>query len=164
MDRPGEPSLSLSKCRHLEAHCRWTAIQHQGQKDSDIGRVIEKAVAIKIVDSSLFNVNKSVLKNQYFAKLQDLGMFMEKNPNIRLVLAGYTDSVGSEGYNIYLSRKRSESVSDYLMAHSKIDKNRVTLQWYGKVGPVASNQTEEGRASNRRVSVILNNMESFIHP
>jgi OOP family OmpA-OmpF porin len=44
------------------------------------------------------------------------------------------------------------------LAHSKIDKNRVTLQWYGKADPIASNQTDEGRTLNRRVSVVLTNM------
>jgi OOP family OmpA-OmpF porin len=121
-------------------------------------KVIEKTVAIDIVDGILFDFNKSNLDNQYHAKLQELGTFMENNPEIRLVLAGYTDGVGSEGYNMELSRKRSESVRDYLMAHSKIDKNRITLQWYGKADPIASNQTEEGRALNRRVSAILINM------
>ena len=47
----------------------------------------------------------------------ELAVFLEKNPEVRLVLAGYTDGVGSEGYNIVLSKKRAESVFDYLMAH-----------------------------------------------
>jgi OOP family OmpA-OmpF porin len=131
---------------------------HPGYTTGALYKVIEKTVAINIVDGILFDFNKAVLKDQYHAKLQKLGMFMEKNPKIRLVLAGYTDGVGSEGYNMGLSRKRSEAVRDYLMTHSKIDKNRVTLQWYGKTDPIASNQTEEGRTLNRRVSAILINM------
>jgi len=121
-------------------------------------QVIENPVTIDIVHNILFDFNKSVLKNEYKAKLQELGLFLEKNPKVRLVLAGYTDGVGSEGYNLVLSKKRAESVFDYLMAHSKIDKNRVSLEWYGKADPTASNQTEEGRALNRRVSVIQVNM------
>lgn len=121
-------------------------------------KVIEKTVAIDVVDGILFDFNKSVLKDQYHAKLQKLGTFLETNTNVQLFLAGYTDGVGSEGYNLALSKERSESVRDYLLTHSKIDKNRVSLQWYGKADPIASNQTEEGRALNRRVSVILTNM------
>lgn len=121
-------------------------------------QVIEKTVAIKVVDGILFDFNESVLKDQYHAKLQELGVFLETNTNVHLFLAGYTDGVGSEGYNMELSKKRSESVRDYLLAHSKIDKNRVSLQWYGKADPIASNQADEGRALNRRVSVILTNM------
>jgi len=120
-------------------------------------QVTENAVTIDIVHNILFDFNKSVLKNEYNAKLQELAVFLEKNPNVRLVLAGYTDGVGSEGYNLVLSKKRAESVFDYLMAHSRIDKNRVSLEWHGKANPTASNQTEEGRALNRRVSVILVN-------
>jgi OOP family OmpA-OmpF porin len=131
---------------------------HPGYTTGALYNVIEKTVAIDIVDGILFDFNKSVLKDQYHAKLQKLGAFLETNTNVHLYLAGYTDGVGSEGYNMPLSKKRSESVRDYLLAHSKIDKNQVTLQWYGKADPIASNQTDEGRASNRRVSVILTNM------
>ena len=83
---------------------------------------------------------------------------MEKNANARLVLAGYTDGVGSEGYNLELSRKRAEAVRDYLLSKFKIDKDRITLHWYGKADPAASNQTPEGRALNRRVVGILSAM------
>jgi OOP family OmpA-OmpF porin len=131
---------------------------HPGYTTGALYQVIEKTVAIDVVDGILFDFNKSVLKDQYHAKLQELGAFLETNTNVHLFLAGYTDGVGSEGYNMPLSKKRSESVRDYLLAHSKIDKNRVTLQWYGKADPIASNQTDEGRTLNRRVSVILTNM------
>ena len=118
-------------------------------------KVIEKVDLIDIADGVLFDFNKADLKEKYQAKIQNLGIFLEKNPGVRVVLAGYTDGVGSEGYNMELSRKRSEAVRDYLLANSKVEKNRVTLQWYGKSDPVASNQTEEGRALNRRVDAIL---------
>jgi OOP family OmpA-OmpF porin len=131
---------------------------HPGYTTGALYKVIEKTVAIDIVDGILFDFNKSEVKSQYHAKLQELGAFLEKNTNVRVVLAGYTDGVGSEGYNLELSKKRSESVRDYLQTHSKIDKNRVTLQWYGKADPIASNQTDKGRELNRRVSVILLNM------
>ncbi len=131
---------------------------HPGYTTGALYRVIEKAVAVDIVDGILFDFNKSDLNNKYHEKLKNFGILLEKNPKVQLVLAGYTDGVGSEGYNMELSRKRAESVRDYLLAHSKIDKNRVTLQWYGKADPIASNQTDEGRALNRRVSAILINM------
>ncbi|MBW2329200.1 MAG: OmpA family protein, partial [Deltaproteobacteria bacterium] len=70
----------------------------------------------------------------------------------------YTDGVGSEGYNLELSKKRSEAVRDYLLGKFKIDKDRITLNWYGKADPIASNQTPEGRAANRRVVGILSLM------
>jgi OOP family OmpA-OmpF porin len=131
---------------------------HPGYTTGALYKVIEKTVAIDIVDGILFDFNKSDLNSKYDAKLQELGAFLEKNTNVRAVLAGYTDGVGSEGYNMALSKKRSESVRDYLMANFKIDKNQVSLQWYGKTDPIASNQTDEGRTLNRRVSVILTKM------
>ena len=103
-------------------------------------------------------INKSVLKDADIAQLQELGATMEKKTNLQVVLAGFTDGVGSEGYNLELSKKRAEAVRDYLMANFKIDKDRIVLNWYGKADPIASNQTAEGRALNRRVAIVVTGM------
>ena len=91
--------------------------------------------------------------------MQELVAIMEKDTNARLVLAGYTDGVGSEGYNLELSQKRAEAVRDYLMATSRSARIvSPSLNWFGKANPIASNQTPEGRALNRRVVGILSVM------
>jgi len=72
-------------------------------------------------------------------------------------LAGYTDSIGSVGYNIGLSQRRAEAVKQYLVAERGIDAGRIQAKGYGKLNPVASNDTDEGRERNRRVELhILN--------
>ena len=117
-----------------------------------------KVIAVDVTDGILFDFDKSELKDADMAQLKELGTTMEKKTNLRVVLAGFTDGEGSEGYNIGLSKRRAEAVRDYLLTNFKIDKNRITLHWYGKADPIASNQTAEGRALNRRVAVILTNM------
>jgi OOP family OmpA-OmpF porin len=128
---------------------------HPGYTTGALYKVTQEAINVAVGGEVLFDFNKADIKPEYHEKLDRTGKVMAANPNTRLVLAGYTDGKGSEGYNMELSRKRAEAVRDYLLAKFKIDKERITLHWYGKADPVASNQTPEGRAKNRRVVGIL---------
>ena len=69
-------------------------------------------------------------------------------------MAGHTDSTGSDEYNLELSRRRAQSVADFL-ATQNVDFARFSTQGYGKSDPIASNDTPEGRAQNRRVEVAI---------
>jgi len=120
--------------------------------------VTSKVIAVDVADDILFDFDKSVLKDADIADLKELGTTMEKKTDLRVVLAGFTDGEGSEGYNIGLSKRRAEAVRDYLLTNFKIDKDRITLHWYGKADPIASNQTDAGRALNRRVAIVLTGM------
>jgi outer membrane protein OmpA-like peptidoglycan-associated protein len=71
-----------------------------------------------------------------------------------VVLAGFTDDVGTETYNLPLSKRRVESVADYLERQG-VGKDRMTLLWYGQTNPIADNSTAEGRAMNRRVEIAV---------
>jgi OOP family OmpA-OmpF porin len=73
-----------------------------------------------------------------------------------VLIEGHTDSIGSEEYNLILSRKRAGSVRDKLVADG-IEQGRITTVGYGKKYPVVSNDTEANRALNRRVEVIILN-------
>ena len=70
------------------------------------------------------------------------------------MVEGNTDSVGSDAYNQKLSERRADAVKDVLVK-SDIDGSRITTVGYGESRPVASNDTEEGRAKNRRVSIVV---------
>ena len=72
-----------------------------------------------------------------------------------MVLSGFCDSIGSEAYNIGLSQRRAESVRRYLHKNFAIKNDNMLLYWYGYANPVASNESEEGRQLNRRVSIVL---------
>ena len=73
----------------------------------------------------------------------------------RMLLEGYTDSTGPEEYNLGLSLRRAESVSNYLMDNYGITSDRIVGNYYGSANPVAGNDTAEGRAINRRVEVAV---------
>ena len=101
---------------------------------------------------AFFDFDKSVLKPEGKAKLDDL-VGKVKDINLEVVIAvGHTDAVGTDGYNQKLSVRRSEAVKAYLVSKG-IEKNRVYTEGKGEAQPVADNKTKEGRAKNRRVEI-----------
>ena len=110
------------------------------------------ATKVTYAADAFFDFDKSVLKPEGKAKLDDL-VSKIKDINLEVIIAvGHTDSVGSDGYNQKLSIRRSEAVKAYLVAKG-IEKNRVYTEGKGEKQPVADNKTAEGRAKNRRVEI-----------
>jgi OOP family OmpA-OmpF porin len=101
---------------------------------------------------AFFDFDKSVLKPEGRAKLDDL-VSKVKDINLEVIIAvGHTDSIGSVAYNQRLSLRRAEAVKAYLVSKG-IERNRVYTEGKGKKQPVADNRTAEGRAKNRRVEI-----------
>jgi OOP family OmpA-OmpF porin len=99
-----------------------------------------------------FDFDKSVLKPEGKAKLDDLVSKL-KGINLEVIIAiGHTDSIGSEAYNQKLSVRRAEAVKAYLVSKG-IEPNRIYTEGKGKSQPIADNRTAEGRAKNRRVEI-----------
>ena len=112
------------------------------------------AVATKVTYAAdaFFDFDKSVLKAEGKAKLDDL-VSKVKGIKLEVIIAvGHTDSVGSDAYNQKLSVRRAEAVKAYLVSKG-IEKNRVYTEGKGEKQPVADNKTAEGRAKNRRVEI-----------
>jgi len=107
------------------------------------------------VDSILFGFDKANVQTNYVDEVDDLGMFLQKNPSAYVLLEGYTDSTGPEEYNLSLSLRRAESVANYLMDNYNVGDDRIVVNYYGPANPVASNATSEGRAMNRRVEIAV---------
>ena len=110
------------------------------------------ATKVTYAADAFFDFDKSVLKPEGKAKLDDLTSKI-KDINLEVIIAvGHTDSVGSDAYNQKLSVRRSEAVKAYLVSKG-IEKNRVYTEGKGEKQPVADNKTSEGRAKNRRVEI-----------
>jgi outer membrane protein OmpA-like peptidoglycan-associated protein len=101
-----------------------------------------------------FAFNSSDLNSQFYPVLDKVaGTLGEYNKTV-IEVAGHTDSVGSAAYNLQLSERRATSVATYLSSRG-IDRTRMVTVGAGKDHPVASNETEEGRAQNRRVEITI---------
>ncbi len=110
------------------------------------------AVKVTYAADAFFDTNKSVIKADGKAKLDDLTSKV-KGINLEVIIAvGHTDSEGSAAYNQALSVRRAEAVKAYLVSKG-IEKNRVYTEGKGLTQPVADNKTKEGKAKNRRVEI-----------
>ena len=110
------------------------------------------ATKVTYAADTFFDFDKSVIKPDGKAKLDDLVQKV-KSINLEVIIAvGHTDWIGTDAYNQKLSVRRSEAVKAYLISKG-IDKNRIYTEGKGEKQPVADNRTKEGRAKNRRVEV-----------
>jgi OmpA-OmpF porin, OOP family len=97
-----------------------------------------------------FDFDKTTLKSESFVELNKVVEFLKSNPTVEVEISGHTDSKGSDDYNLNLSQGRSQSVVDYIVSQG-IDAFRLTAHGYGEGKPIDTNDTEDGRANNRRV-------------
>ncbi len=126
------------------------------ERDIEGAKVERVGEGIKITFSSgiLFDVDKSNLKDQYKSELTELSRILNKYEDTNILLIGYTDSTGSEEYNLELSKRRAGSAANYLVTQN-VNSARFTTEGYGESQPVATNDTTAGRAQNRRVEVAI---------
>ena len=103
--------------------------------------------------SAHFDFNKATLKPEGKSELDRAVEALKADPALKAEVDGHTDSVGSEAYNMKLSERRANAARDYIVSQG-IDASRITTQGFGKSKPIASNDTAEGRAQNRRVEVL----------
>lgn len=111
----------------------------------------EYAVGATIILRNIFfDFDKATLLQQSYKELQNLLDILRSHPSMKIEIGGHTDGKGTTDYNLRLSEARAKSVVDYLIAKG-IEPRRLHYKGYGKSQPIASNDTEEGRALNRRV-------------
>jgi OOP family OmpA-OmpF porin len=110
------------------------------------------AVGCWTLDSVLFDFDKAEIKPEGYPLLDAIVVILEKNPAMSVELAGHTDNVGTEAYNMELSMRRSNAVAAYLVDKG-ILRNRLATTGYGFKNPVALNGTTFGRSLNRRVEL-----------
>lgn len=132
-------------CRTKEALAMLAAVRK-------LAKEVEMCKTITLSGDVHFAFDSSELTAAGKAALDDLIPGLQSNPNMKIELAGHTDSIGSEQYNQGLSERRATSVFNYL-AMKGIAKNRMTMVGYGETRPVDTNATDAGRAKNRRVEI-----------
>ena len=113
-------------------------------------------VSVPEVLAVSYSYNSADISFESFDALNKLVNRLFDNPNLRITIAGHTDSTGNPEANLYLSRLRATSVRDYLV-ESGIDSSRLKVEGYGDTQPIASNSSREGRQKNRRIEVLEEN-------
>ena len=101
----------------------------------------------------LFDYDKATLKQESDKQLQYIVTLLLQNPELKVEIQGHSDDEGEEAYNLTLSDKRANTVLQYLQLFG-IGSERLLSKGYGESQPVATNDTEEGRAKNRRVELV----------
>jgi len=120
-----------------------------------------KEMTIVLDERSLnFDFDKSNVKPEYYDLLNNIKEFVEQN-NYEITIVGHTDSVGSNAYNFKLSRRRAESVKAKLLEFGLTEDRIVGIEAMGEEQPIATNETKEGRAQNRRVEFKLVQRENI---
>ena len=114
----------------------------------------ENELKLIVNDKILFDINSSVLRTRALPTLNQIADVLNRYPDAKVIVTGYTDSTGTEEYNLKLSRRRAESVKNYLISRG-VDPARITAVGLGESDPIDTNQTAEGRQRNRRVEFFV---------
>lgn len=101
-----------------------------------------------------FDFDKSNIKKEFHAILDEVGgVLKDKLPDVKIIVAGHTDNMGEEKYNDKLSLSRADAVKTYLQELHGVSPERIIIKGYGLSNPIDTNETEEGRAKNRRAHI-----------
>jgi outer membrane protein OmpA-like peptidoglycan-associated protein len=103
------------------------------------------------LNNLFFDLDKFVIRTESYPELKRMANIITDN-NLRIEILGHTDNTGSPAYNKTLSEQRANAVQEYLIGQG-IDASKITIQGFGETKPLASNDTEKGRAQNRRVEI-----------
>ncbi|MBV6492234.1 MAG: hypothetical protein LDLANPLL_00227 [Turneriella sp.] len=125
------------------------------QKNADVDvRVTDTGVAISLPDV-FFDTNSAELNKAAKKTLEQIIETLKATDFPHIRVRGHTDSTGDADYNMKLSEKRAERVADLLIDDGELNADKISFDGRGAKDPIADNETEEGRAKNRRVEIIL---------
>ncbi len=123
--------------------------------DIDAVGAIGSAIQISLKSSVLFDFDKSTLKPEAAEELHKAALKIKEFTNVRIIIEGHTDNFGTDAYNLDLSVRRAAAVKDYFLLREGMEAYEMESRGFGESRPIASNDTEEGQAMNRRVEIII---------
>lgn len=166
--------LALDKSKELEAglKAKLTIEQQKRDKLNKIESIFAKTEANVLREGDeirlrLIGLNflsgKAVIIPEYFQLLTKLQRVIRLYDNYHITIEGHTDNVGDERLNQSLSLQRAKAIKSYLMANMGLSDDQVVAIGYGKLKPIATNDSEAGRMQNRRIDVVLTPKETIEH-
>ncbi len=162
----GSYSIALPKgdiySFHAEAEGYYPISEHLDTRELQIYTELQRDLVLVPIrtgetirlNNLFFDYGKAELRPESYPELERLVQFLERNPRYRVEIAGHTDDIGSDEFNLELSRKRAEAVVAYLVGRG-ISRARLRAVGYGESRPLVPNISEENRAMNRRVEFKL---------
>lgn len=120
---------------------------------NDDGKVLDKDGNIKLIRLAVqFDFDKYDIKDEFQSEITEAVDFLNKHKTLKVIVEGHTDSKGTNEYNYILSQLRAKKVA-LALSKEGIEEKKITTKAFGETVPVASNETEDGRAQNRRVDI-----------
>lgn len=121
---------------------------------TSVERIDEDMILVHFESDLLFAVDSSNLSGEALDNLDSAAQVFNDQPKTAIIAQGYTDSTGTEQYNLALSERRAQAVRNHLVGRG-VDPGRITWLGYGEAHPIADNTTEAGRGLNRRVDLLM---------
>ena len=153
-----DPDNDFDSILDIDDQCPNDPEVYNGIRDDDGcpgGEMTITCEAIEIADRVHFETDSDVIQSRSFAMLETVAEVINENPwIIRVSVEGHTDSRATDAYNLDLSSRRAQSVQDYLM-NQGVTPDRLDSEGFGESRPIATNETDEGRAQNRRVEFTI---------
>jgi outer membrane protein OmpA-like peptidoglycan-associated protein len=122
---------------------------------------VGEGIVVDFEEKILFGYDRADLSASSEASLEKLVTILKEYPDTNIEVQGHTDSKGSDNYNQRLSERRANSVSGYLR-NKGVSPSRLTTKGYGETAPVASNDSDDGRSQNRRVTFLITANEKMV--
>ena len=145
-------ALSIKKPAELPANTRGLT---RTPDTRGLGGITEPSKPLKAGALINFDYDSDIIKPESYDLLDSLGSALKGGlSDAVIIVAGHTDSSGTDEYNNLLSVRRAKAVAEYLIDRHHISGTRLVVQGYGESTPIADNQTPEGRSMNRRVEFI----------
>jgi outer membrane protein OmpA-like peptidoglycan-associated protein len=146
----------LAEAIAAQARLRERFARVEGMFSREEARVMREGNDVIVRLTGLtFASGTPVIEPQYFGLLTNVQRAIGEFPGSRVSIEGHTDSFGGDDQNLTLSQQRADAVRQYLLANMRLSPTLVDAVGYGETRPVASNETAEGRARNRRIEVII---------
>lgn len=123
-----------------------------------VTRIDEATIKLNLPESITFSVNQANLNPAVYPALNQIATVLNKYPNTAVHVLGFTDSTGSEDYNMNLSQRRARAAANYLASQGVVQ-GRLAVRGYGEGFPIASNSTVAGKAQNRRAEIYIRAIE-----
>jgi outer membrane protein OmpA-like peptidoglycan-associated protein len=159
-----EQEAAIARFRALEERSQQQLATTDEQIEQELEQLraerTDRGVVITVEDV-LFEVNRAELRSGAQADLVRLADFLDQNPNSTVLVEGHTDNSGNAEYNLELSQLRAQSVRDFLVANG-VSPLRVRSIGYGETRPEAPNDNVAGRQQNRRVDIVIEEVEPIV--